>query len=86
MYILTHTHTTPTQRLMRDKGADVFKPMDEDRSVMEYARAGQQLCLQLMGEDDPQTWAAAERLIRVLRTHGEYRCVYVCMHVSMYVI
>ena len=26
-----------------------------------------------MGEDDPQTWAASERLIRVMRTHGEYR-------------
>jgi tetratricopeptide (TPR) repeat protein len=61
------------QRLMRDKGADAFKPMDEDRSVMEYARGGQQLCLQLMGEDDPQAWASSERLIRVMRTHGEYR-------------
>ena len=45
-----------------DKGADAFKPMDEDRSVIEYARAGQSLCLNLMGQDDPQTWAATERL------------------------
>ena len=61
------------QRLMRDRGVDAFKPMDEDRSVMEYARAGQQLCLALMGDHDPQTWAATERLVRVLRTHGEYK-------------
>lgn len=61
------------QRLIRDKGADAFKPMDEDRSVIEYARAGQSLCLNLMGQDDPQTWAATERLVRMLRTHGEYK-------------
>jgi len=61
------------QRLMREKGADAFKPMDEDRSVIEYARAGQSLCLNLMGQDDPQTWAATERLVRMLRTHGEYK-------------
>jgi len=61
------------QRLLRDKGIDAYKPMDEDRSVMEYARAGQGLCLALMGDHDPQTWAATERLVRVMRTHGEYR-------------
>jgi len=61
------------QRLIRDKGADAFKPMDEDKSVMEYAKAGHQLCLELMGEDDPQSWASTERLVRVLRTHGEYK-------------
>ena len=26
-----------------------------------------------MGQDDPQTWAATERLVRMLRTHGEYK-------------
>eukprot|EP00960_Hanusia_phi_P075727 768459-Hanusia_phi.AAC.15 len=61
------------QRLMRDKGLDVFKPMDEDKSVIEYARAGYTLCISLMGQDDPQTWAATERLVRVLRTHGDYK-------------
>jgi hypothetical protein len=63
----THTHTythtyTHTHTHNIYKGADAFKPMDEDRSVIEYARAGQSLCLNLMGQDDPQTWAATERL------------------------
>ena len=39
---------------MRDRGVEAVRPMDEDRSVVEYARAGQLLCSLLMGHDDPQ--------------------------------
>jgi hypothetical protein len=35
----------------------------------EFAHAGQSLCLNLMGQDDPQTWAGTERLTRILRAN-----------------
>ena len=49
------------QRLVRDRGVEAFRPIDEDKSVMEYARAGQLLCKLLMGDDDPQALTVTTR-------------------------
>ena len=70
-------HSYILQRLIRDKGADAFKPMDEDRSVIEYARAGQSLCLNLMGQVCMMMWRMCDDVtyvyddvIYVSQSHG----------------